>query len=95
MKFDDFIIDWDNEKNLWLQKHRCISFELIELKLLDKDIVDILKNPNQRFSHQFILLVNIDNYIYLVPFVIDWDKQMIFFKTIIPSRKYTKKYLNS
>jgi len=33
----------------------------------------------------------IDDYVYLVPFV--EDEKTIFLKTIIPSRKMTKKYL--
>lgn len=95
MNLDDYIIDWDREKNLWLQKNRRVSFELIEIKLLDKDILDIINNPNKKFSHQFILIVSINDYVYVVPFVIDKVGKTIFLKTIIPSRKYTKKYLNS
>jgi hypothetical protein len=36
-------------------------------------------------------VVRIDDYAYLVPFVEDDDE--VFLKTIIPSRKATKKYL--
>lgn len=93
MILDDFIIEWDNEKNLWLQENRHVSFELIGVKLLDKDILDIISNPNHKYWHQFLLIVDINDYVYAVPFIIDQDKRMIFLKTIIPSRKYTKKYL--
>jgi hypothetical protein len=44
------------------------------------------KYPNQK-----MLIVNINNYAYIVPFV--RDEKYIFLKTIIPSRKMTKKYL--
>jgi hypothetical protein len=37
------------------------------------------------------MVVNINQYIYFVPFVEDENK--IFLKTIIPSRKATKQYL--
>ena len=39
-----------------------------------------------------MLVVNVDGYAYLVPFV--EDVQGVFLKTIIPSRKATKRYLN-
>jgi hypothetical protein len=35
--------------------------------------------------------LEINDYVYYVPFIEDNEK--IFLKTIIPSRKYTKKYL--
>ena len=38
-----------------------------------------------------ILIIDVDGYAYLVPYVI--DKNEYFLKTIIPSRKATKKYL--
>lgn len=38
-------------------------------------------------------IVDIDNYCYLVPHIIQKDK--IFLKIIIPSRKASKKYLNN
>ena len=38
-----------------------------------------------------MIIVNINDYAYLVPFV--EDNQKIFLKTIIPSRKATKRYL--
>jgi hypothetical protein len=37
------------------------------------------------------MVTNINEYVYLVPFI--EDEKMIFLKTIIPSRKATKKYL--
>ena len=93
MDLSNYIIDWDKEKNVWLKNNRNISFEIIEVKLLEKDILDIVPNTSSKFSHQFMLIVDIDDYIYLVPFVINKDNMTIFFKTIIPSRKYTKQYL--
>lgn len=38
-------------------------------------------------------VINIDNYVYLVPFI--EDQQKYFLKTIFPSRKATKKYLGA
>jgi len=93
MKLDNYIVDWNKEKNDWLKKNRKISFETIEIKLLEKDIIDIIPNESKKYKHQFLLVVEIEEYIYIVPFVIDGKVKGIFLKTIIPSRKYTKKYL--
>lgn len=93
MKLDNYIIDWDSDKNIWIKNNRNVSFEIIEIKLLDGDVVDIIPNENKKYNHQFLLVVNIEDYIYIVPFVIDREKKTIFLKTIIPSRKHTKKYL--
>jgi hypothetical protein len=38
-----------------------------------------------------MFVINYEDYIYLVPFVVNNDE--VFLKTIIPSRKATKKYL--
>lgn len=54
--------------------------------------MDILDHPNQeKYLGQKISVVVVEDYAYLVPFVESKDK--IFLKTIIPSRKATKKYL--
>jgi len=55
-------------------------------------LLDVLEHPNQeKHEGQKIFVVQIDEYAYLAPFIED-DKE-IFLKTIIPSRKPTKKYL--
>jgi len=83
---------WDNEKNQLLKSERNISFEEIVFHIEKKHILDIVQHPNQeKYKGQKIFIVNIDNYAYLVPFV--EREQEIFLKTIIPSRKATKKYL--
>ncbi len=84
--------NWDNEKNLWLKENRGISFEQIIVLIEEGYLLDILEHPNKdKYAHQKILIVNVDNYIYAIPFV-EKDNER-FLKTIIPSRKYTKKYL--
>lgn len=75
-----------------LKLEREVSFEEVVLAIEEGDLLDILENLNkQKHPNQKILVVNINNYAYLVPFIEDEEK--IFFKTIIPSRKATKKYL--
>lgn len=91
----NYIIDWNEEKNKWLKKNRDVSFEAIALKLVEKEIIDIIIHSSVKYSHQYILLVNLKEYIYAVPFVVDTKNVVIFLKTIIPTRKYTKKYLKN
>lgn len=52
-----------------------------------------LAHPNQeRYAHQRIWVVSFQGYAHMVPFVETNDE--IFLKTIMPSRKATKQYLN-
>jgi uncharacterized DUF497 family protein len=86
------LFSWSNEKNEWLREHRGVSFEAVLFHIMEGDLLDVIEHPNQsRYAHQKIFIVNIDSYIYMVPFVENDDE--IFLKTIIPSRKMTKKYL--
>ena len=84
--------EWNSQKNKKLKQERNISFEQILFHLSKEDVWKISDHPNQKiYPGQKIYFVIIDNYIYLVPFV---DKEEYhFLKTIIPSRKATKKYL--
>jgi uncharacterized DUF497 family protein len=84
--------NWDKEKSLLLKKTRGISFEQIVIHIEQGNLVDIIEHPNgEKYNHQKILIINIDNYIYTIPFVQNQNER--FLKTIIPSRKFTKKYL--
>lgn len=75
-----------------LQETRGISFEEVVFHVERGDVLDILKHPNQeKYSGQRIMVVNVEGYAYLVPFVED-DRE-VFLKTIIPSRKATRDYL--
>ncbi|MHB1274909.1 MAG: BrnT family toxin [Candidatus Humimicrobiaceae bacterium] len=83
---------WNNDKNEKLKKERNISFEDVIYYIENEKLHAILKHKNQeRYPGQKIYAVEINNYIYLVPFV--EIENEIFLKTIIPSRKATKKYL--
>ncbi len=84
--------EWNPEKNEKLKKERNISFEQILFHLSEGDLWKEADHPNQDdYPGQKIYFVIVDGYIYLVPFVIDDD--YIFLKTIIPSRKATKDYI--
>lgn len=83
---------WDAAKNESLKRDRKISFEEIVFCIENGEVLDVLEHPNQeRYKGQQIFVVNVENYAYLVPFV--ETEYEVFLKTIIPSRKATKKYL--
>ena len=85
-------IDWSDVKNDWLVRVRGISFEDILYHLTHGGLLDIIRHTNpDKYPGQMILMVNVEQYVYLVPFIKNDD--VIFLKTIIPSRKMTKKYL--
>jgi len=84
--------DWSDEKNEWLQQERGVVFEDIVFHLSQGGLLDTIEHPNQQqYPGQKIFIVNVEGYAYLVPFV--EDNEMIFLKTIIPSRKMTIQYL--
>lgn len=83
---------WNHEKNELLKKDRGISFEEIVLAIEADGLRDQLIRPNQeKYPNQLILVVALDGYVYLVPFV--EENRYLFLKTIIPSRKATRDYL--
>ncbi|MCX6047181.1 MAG: DUF4258 domain-containing protein [Chloroflexi bacterium] len=84
--------DWSEEKNHQLQRERKISFEEVVLAIMNGQLLEVIPHPNpQKYPNQLIYVVDIGEYVYLIPFV--QDEQVIFLKTIIPSRKATKQYL--
>ena len=84
--------DWNSKKNEKLRIEREIGFEDILIAIEEKGILDIVEHKSQeKYPGQKIFIINVNNYAYLVPFI--EDKQKIFLKTIIPSRKATKKYI--
>jgi hypothetical protein len=77
-----------------LKAERHISFEEIVLAIEADGLRDILKHPNpMKYARQFVFIVAVGEYAYLVPFVEEEDHY--FLKTIIPSRKATRDYLRS
>lgn len=86
--------DWNQDKDLKLKEERGISFNDVVSVLESEGPLDIIKNPNKdKYPNQKMYVVEIDEYVYLVPFAEDEEK--CFLKTIFPSRKMTKKYLKN
>lgn len=83
---------WNHGKNEALKIERSISFEEIVLAIEADGLLDELRHPNtDKYPNQFVLVVALDDYAYLVPYVEEDD--YYFLKTIIPSRKATRDYL--
>lgn len=83
---------WNNEKNKLLKKERGVTFEDVIYYIEKGNLLAIIMHPDiNRYPDQKIYIINIENYVYLVPFVETDDT--VFMKTIIPSRKAAKKYL--
>ena len=84
---------WSPEKNEQLQLDRGISFENMVVAMESGGLLDILAHLNlAKYPNQKMLVVASDGYAYLVPFVEEDDH--FFLKTVIPSRKATRDYLN-
>ncbi|MBW7889337.1 MAG: BrnT family toxin [Bacteroidetes bacterium] len=82
-------IIWDDEKNATLKKERNISFEEIEVLILDKKYLDIVEHPKR--PNQKLFILSFKGYIHVVPFVIDTDNNIVL-KTAFPSTKFNKIY---
>lgn len=85
--------EWDDKKNTKLKKERGVSFELVASAILNNNLITVERNASTKHLNQYIYIIKINDYCYLVPFVKQGEK--IFLKTIIPSRKATKKYIKN
>lgn len=85
-------IEWNAEKNELFKIERNVSFEDVIEAIFSDNLLDDIKHPNRgKYANQRMFIVNINDYVYLVPYLEDSEK--IFLKSIFPSRKATKKYL--
>lgn len=83
--------DWNDEKNRLLKRERGVSFENVVLHIKQGHVLDIVAHPNkEKYPDQQVIIIHMFDYVYAVPFVEKDDVR--FLKTIIPSRKLTKKY---
>ena len=85
--------DWNDEKSESLEKTRGICFEDVVILVQNGHVLEVIKHPNKdRYPNQNIMVIDVEGYIYLVPYV--KSKGVRFMKTIIPSRKATREYLS-
>lgn len=88
-----FTVKFNEEKNQLLKATRGISFEDVQQALkINKLLADIV-HYSRKHAKQRIYIVEIKQYAYAVPYVVNIEKQEIFLKTIYPSRVFTKIYL--
>ena len=84
---------WDTDKNELLIRERGVSFEPITVAVENGDLLQVVQHPNiTKYPSQRIMVVGIDGYAYLVPFV--EESEYLFLKTIIPSRKATREFID-
>ncbi|MDZ7722296.1 MAG: toxin [candidate division KSB1 bacterium] len=83
------MIIWDQNKSVKLKLERNIIFEQIAEMILEEEYIDILEHTKRK--NQKIFIIEINNYIHAVPFIID-EEDNIVLKTAYPSRKLQKKY---
>ena len=85
-------INWNSTKNQQLVAERGVSFEDVVFCIQKGGLLDDVEHPNSdKYPGQRIFVVNIDEYVHLVPYV--ENRKEIFLKTVIPNRKATKQYL--
>ena len=84
--------EWSDDKNALLSAARGVCFEDVVLHVQNGDVLDIIRHPNPgRYPGQNIIVLDIDGYVYLVPYV--KRAGVRYLRTIIPSRKATREYL--
>ena len=78
--------DFNEEKNQLLYEQRGITFQDIIATILKQGILADFPHPNsKKYPNQRILVVELKSYTYCIPYV--KDENVIFLKTIFPSRK--------
>ena len=86
-------IRWNADKNLVLKAERGVSFEEVLSSIAQGGLVTVMDHPNRaKYGHQKMLVVRIQGYAYLVPYV-ENDSE-IFLKSIIPNRKATRDFIS-
>jgi uncharacterized DUF497 family protein len=85
------IFDYNDEKNAKLLETRGIGFEDVIAILDTKGYLAVIDHPNPaKYPNQQIYVVEVNGYVYLVPFEKRGNKALL--KTIYPSRKVTRLY---
>jgi len=91
--YKGYRIEFSEEKNLLLKETRGVGFEDVIVAIEEKKILKDLKHNNKKYSHQRILVIKREEYVYAVPYVIDAKSKVIFLKTVYPGRVLTGKYM--
>lgn len=83
---------WSDEKDEQLLARHGVGFEAVAQAAQEgRVLADVPHHNSDRYPHQRLLVVDIDGYAWVCPYVRDGDAA--FLKTLYPSRDYTALYL--
>jgi len=86
--------DYSRQKDLILRETRGISFEDVIDAIESGNVLDNFRHPNKKkYPNQWMFVVKINDYAYLVPYIKDNIRKVNFLKTFYPNKKATSKYL--
>jgi uncharacterized DUF497 family protein len=83
------MIIWDDDKYQRLKEERNIDLVEIEQIILNRKYITSLKNSSR--PSQKLFIISYKNYIHVVPYIIDKNKNIIL-KTVYASRKFNRIY---
>ncbi|WP_455382468.1 toxin [Salinispira pacifica] len=83
-------IRWSEEKNERIKEERHVSFERIAEIISNERYLAVLHHPDR--ENQRLFVIEMDGYVWAVPYVIEDDGQTIFLKTAFPTRKFNRIY---
>lgn len=86
------IFQYNKKKDALLREARNISFAQIIFEIEAGNVLDVIRHHNKaKYPSQFLYIVHIDGYAWVVPCEIRGEVVML--KTAFPDRKMTKLYL--
>jgi len=85
------LFEFNEEKNILLKEERGVNFEDVLEAIKNGDILDNIEN--KKYKNQKVYVIKIKKYAYAVPYIVTKEGN-IFLKTLYPSRKLTKQYIN-
>jgi len=81
------------EKNALLKQERGVNFDDVIYCLENDGLLDTINHTSQKYPHQKMFVVEMNEYVYTVPFVQNGNE--FFLKTVYPNRRMVKQYLEN
>ncbi|HEY1646134.1 MAG TPA: hypothetical protein VGF75_07290 [Candidatus Saccharimonadales bacterium] len=88
-----FIVRFNDDKSQLLKATKGVSFPEVLKHISDGDLIADKPHHSRNRPNKRLYIVNINNYVWVVPYVINMEKNEIFLKTIYPNSRFTDKYL--
>lgn len=92
MKYKGYRIEFSEEKHLLLKETRHVGFDDVLVAIKEDKILGDFKHQSKKYIHQRVLVIEKEEYVYAVPYVINSRRKTVFLKTVYPSRVLTDKY---